>query len=479
VNVRARLALRLGRRPRTQPNHPDPRVSRRRRRPGWRTTGSAVAAVGVIIASVAVGGHLKANSASAADQAAGQLIQGLTIYSSPDGTGRNLGVASGTTTPRCQITGTTGATQRGKPVVGVTDPGITGPGFVILPPSSGNVTGLPDCASVPGFNVSTTVNTNQQTIGNCPKYDYQCEQQQADQSCQLTAEQQQALAQQAMADLELRYQQLFYKALAEQAAGKVGNVLLQQWLSGHTKATPADIADLIKQGALTPLDAALAATDALHALDEETDRYAGTDCTDGPDNQPKSNAGQIAQSNSIPNPNKGSGNASHTLQEVNPDAVDTSVDMSLIEPQDYVIRNDDKLLYREDDRPPDEIYADGFQPKDVSPNGQYNLNDKVSDNKPGPYVSTTYDRRWVVSNSEGRKGYLYVVDAQGGIDMEASPSIKANDGEQEVVFPGGIKKENIVGAYVYNSDGSPYIENGSTVQQFIPNKNYQGTRQPS
>jgi hypothetical protein len=384
---------------------------------------------------------------------------------------------SGNTESVCPVTGTDD--PRG-PVIGVTDPGVIGPGFVLTPPHSG-LTGRPGCATIPG---STVTNITPQSSGNCPQYDYQCEQQQSDQSCQLTAEQQQALAQQALAEqteLELLYQQLLVKALTEQATTKIGSTLLQQWLLGHTAATPADITDLLAQGAITPLDVALAAAQAISDLNEQTHRYAGTNCTDSPDDT--TNSGQVNQNNSDPEPGAGNpGAASHTLPEVNPEAADTSVDMNMIEPQDYVIRDDDQLLYREDERAPEVIFSESFQPLDTSPAGQYDLADKVAKNKPGPYVSTTYDRGWVPGNSQVSETYLYVIDAQGGIDMNATLGGLANEGEMEVAFPGGIKTENIIGAYVYDGSGNPkmvFDDSGNSVQEFRPNRSYRGTRQAS
>jgi hypothetical protein len=448
----------------------------RPRLPGRRTATSAMAAVGIVVAGLATGSYLhhRPTAVVVNRTAETQLAQGLKIFSEPGGNGPSLGMTTGSTKPVCQVTGGT--------AIGVTDPGITGPGFVLLPGSTGSLggpAGLPDCATVPAFNITTT--TTPQTSGNCPQYDYQCEQQQADQSCQLTAEQQQALVQQAMtdhADLEQLYQQLLYKALAEQATAKAGSALLQQWLTGHTKATPQDIADLIKQAALTPLDAALAATQAISDLDEQTHRYAGTTCTAGPDTPAQAN--HNASNADSEHGGDGTGPASSSLKAVNPEAVDTSVDMNLIKPQDYVVRKDDKLLYREDERAPEVIYPEGFQPKDTSPSGQYNLADKVAGNKDGPYVSTTYDRGWVPGNTEQSQAYLYVVDTPGGIDMTATLGEAANKGEQEVDFPGGIKTERIIGAYVYEKDGTPVMvtgANGNSVQQFIPNPNYRGTRQ--
>jgi hypothetical protein len=54
--------------------------------------------------------------------------------------------------------------------------------------------------------------------------------------------------------------------------------------------------------------------------------------------------------------------------------------------------------------------------------------------------------------------------------MNATLGSRANTGE--VDFPGGIKSENIMGAYVYKGDGSPIMvtdADGNSIQEYLPN----------
>jgi hypothetical protein len=200
------------------------------------------------------------------------LASGLKIFSGPDQGSRQLGTTTSAVMPLCQATGTGGT------FIAVTGPSLPGLGYVAPTGTANGPAALPKCDSIPGT-IATTVTT----ANACPQYDYQCEQRQVDQKCLLT---QQLADQQQQADLERRYQELLFKALSDMAAMKTGSALLQQWVnkhngSGNKTASPQDIAELIKESALTPLDMAQAAAQALKDLDEETHRYVGTTCTGG------------------------------------------------------------------------------------------------------------------------------------------------------------------------------------------------------
>jgi hypothetical protein len=130
-------------------------------------------------------------------------------------------------------------------------------------------------------------------------------------------------------------------------------------------------------------------------------------CTDNPDDTPSSS--QVNQNNDdSDHPADSPGAASRTLQEVNPQAANPDVDMSWIKPQPYVVRKDNDLLYREDDRSADVIFEESFQPTETGPNGQYDLTNKGGLNDPGPYVSTTYSRDWPLNGTQPKTKYLYV-----------------------------------------------------------------------
>lgn len=130
-----------------------------------------------------------------------------------------------------------------------------------------------------------------------------------------------------------------------------------------------------------------------------------------------------------------------------------------------VDRTTTELLYRSDNRPPTEIFDQGFQVRDASNN---DLDTFVRTNGPSNFVSTTKDenlyQRW-------GSAYRYTVDAPGGIDVDATMP----DGpfaphtpkpESEIAFQGGVPAENIVGA-------NPVLPGGN-LGDWIPNPSYGG-----
>ncbi|XUL91216.1 ADP-ribosyltransferase [Streptomyces galilaeus] len=123
-------------------------------------------------------------------------------------------------------------------------------------------------------------------------------------------------------------------------------------------------------------------------------------------------------------------------------AVDDRVDISRITP-DPVWRTSCGTLYRSDSRGPAVVFEQGFAPKDVI-NGQYDIEKYVLVNQPSPYVSTTYDhdlyKTWYKS------GYNYYIDAPGGVDVNKTIGDTHKWADQvEVAFPGGIKRQYIIG----------------------------------
>ena len=108
----------------------------------------------------------------------------------------------------------------------------------------------------------------------------------AELGCQLTEEQQQQLIDDAMAQHatnEALYQQLLLKALFEQAVSKADSALLDQKLSGQTGLSPQNVADLIRNGTVSPTDVAMAALQAAGEFDQETGGHSsqGTTCDEG------------------------------------------------------------------------------------------------------------------------------------------------------------------------------------------------------
>jgi hypothetical protein len=130
-----------------------------------------------------------------------------------------------------------------------------------------------------------------------------------------------------------------------------------------------------------------------------------------------------------------------------------------------VDRTTTELLYRSDNRPPDEIFEQGFQVRDPANN---DLEAFVRTNGPSNFVSTTRDenlyRRWGSS-------YRYTVDAPGGIDVDATMpngpyGPNSANPESEIAFQGGIPAQNVVGAH-------PVLPGGN-LGDWVPNPHHGG-----
>ncbi|MGW3636021.1 scabin-related ADP-ribosyltransferase, partial [Streptomyces sp. NPDC005122] len=118
-------------------------------------------------------------------------------------------------------------------------------------------------------------------------------------------------------------------------------------------------------------------------------------------------------------------------------------------------RIDRNRLYRSDKREPEDIFRNGFKPRET---------DLLSDLKeyvelayPTNLVSTSRSAALAANWNPGN--YVYEIDARGGLDMVATMGRLAWVKEQEVVFLGGLKPQSIVGAW--RPDGT-----------FIKNQNY-------
>lgn len=133
------------------------------------------------------------------------------------------------------------------------------------------------------------------------------------QNCQLTAALQQAQDQQAAVEL---YQQFLMKNLLEQAGLNAASALANQQASGKQNNTPQNIADFIKNAALTPGDvttaAAQAADDLQNAQGEASS--AGSTCTqdnNGQDNQTAAAKKDNKPKKKDPGSSKGHGGIDH------------------------------------------------------------------------------------------------------------------------------------------------------------------------
>ncbi|GAA3510866.1 hypothetical protein FHR32_003775 [Streptosporangium album] len=140
-------------------------------------------------------------------------------------------------------------------------------------------------------------------------------------------------------------------------------------------------------------------------------------------------------------------------------AADKSVDVKKITPYP-MWRRERELLYRADNRAPDEVFEHGLHPQDPSAT---NLYDHVNKSTPSAFVATSSRRD--IDNVFVRR-HVYEVDAPGGIDIQRTlPEATARLGhEQEVAFPGGVHRRYISGAW---PEGVP-----KTPENFIPNPRF-------
>jgi RHS repeat-associated protein len=130
-----------------------------------------------------------------------------------------------------------------------------------------------------------------------------------------------------------------------------------------------------------------------------------------------------------------------------------------------------EVVHRGDGRTPDEIFNDGFQPKD--PGSDTSLQDYVLDNEPSDFVGTSKDpdiAREFAQDSAGFSqdgtGYLYDIDRpQNGIDVNEAFPGNPFSREQEIAVPGGVGTNCIRGCQPVNTLGQ-------NAGDYIPNPNY-------
>lgn len=149
-----------------------------------------------------------------------------------------------------------------------------------------------------------------------------------------------------------------------------------------------------------------------------------------------------------------------------PAALDDTVDADAITP-DPAWRTDRDTVWRMDGREPDEVFENGFAPKDPS---YTDLAGYVADkDQESAFVSTS---RWDMIQHQFKTRWMYEIDAPGGIDVPETLGEnfqKWTRSEREVAFPGGIRPEFVRRAHAMFID-----ENGNAPQ--IDNPNYRPGR---
>ncbi|MEU4173476.1 hypothetical protein AB0F46_42690 [Streptomyces sp. NPDC026665] len=125
-----------------------------------------------------------------------------------------------------------------------------------------------------------------------------------------------------------------------------------------------------------------------------------------------------------------------------------------------VFRTTDEPLFRNDTRSPFDIFQNGFQPRKPR---ELNLTRASEHSIASGFVSTSTspDLRFGPGD-----GFKFEIHAPGGIDVNKSQGDHIAMGgfgnENEISFPGGIRRENIAGARPLNRDGT-------ATGDFIPN----------
>ncbi|WP_139813755.1 scabin-related ADP-ribosyltransferase [Mycobacterium simiae] len=148
--------------------------------------------------------------------------------------------------------------------------------------------------------------------------------------------------------------------------------------------------------------------------------------------------------------------------------LDPSVDLrdvtGLVDGAAVHFRTDDDPLFRDDTRDPADVFQSGFAPLDPT---NTNL-ESFGRGRPGAFVSTTRDPQLnhLGPPTEARpRVFRYRIQAPGGIDINATAPHHQDVHEREIVFPGGIRRENIAGAEEVLSgppgplDLGPFIDN--------------------
>jgi uncharacterized protein YukE len=125
-------------------------------------------------------------------------------------------------------------------------------------------------------------------------------------------------------------------------------------------------------------------------------------------------------------------------------AVDRSVNVDAITPTP-VWRETAEPLFRFDNRAPDQIFGEGFAPRNPA---NTDLLGYVKNNDPSAFVGTTQNEvlDW------GSK-FRYEVQAPGGVDVNQTLGKVYFPAEQEIAFPGGIQPQFIKGANPLSPSG--------------------------
>ncbi|GAB3547992.1 uncharacterized protein YukE [Actinopolyspora lacussalsi] len=132
-------------------------------------------------------------------------------------------------------------------------------------------------------------------------------------------------------------------------------------------------------------------------------------------------------------------------------------------PDNMVWRQSNELLYRVDDR--SDVFDNGFEARDAR---NLDLDDYVENNTESGYVSWSRDKDIWLQFADRK--YVYVTDAPGGIDVNASVPGHQYQAQEEIAHVGGTSPERIIGRYEIIKDP----ESGLPVRSdnFEPNPNY-------
>ncbi|WP_438269173.1 scabin-related ADP-ribosyltransferase [Mycobacterium simiae] len=130
-------------------------------------------------------------------------------------------------------------------------------------------------------------------------------------------------------------------------------------------------------------------------------------------------------------------------------------------------------MFRYDTRPPDIIFDQGFATYEPLVPGYY---------QPMNFLSTARHPNIIVNflGEEDDQIFLYTLDAPGGIDLNATSGLDRDEYQQEIAFPGGIRRENIVGAQevlqlpVRSDD--PSLASGARLAELQPNPHFDPDR---
>lgn len=109
-----------------------------------------------------------------------------------------------------------------------------------------------------------------------------------------------------------------------------------------------------------------------------------------------------------------------------------------------------EVTYRGDTRPPDVIFAQGFQSR--APNGTVSydsLLDYASNNTPSPYVSTSRSADVAEDFASAEDGWVYQVDTEDATSIDVNHALGSQSPypqEQEIAIVGAIDNTDIISA---------------------------------